>query len=112
MKRRHYLFLLSMMLFAGCTTTLPQNAFIANTFIGDEKERSTPTIGIAHGEDCQTMVLYVFPLGDNASAKRAMQRAMQKYEQTRFLADVSIETITYWKVGYAIRCVTVTGSAH
>ncbi len=87
-------------------------AFIAHTYVDDTTEKSSKELGEAYGESCQTRVLYLFPKGPVPSTSEALKAAKANHKGTTFLADVSIVDRTVWRIGYAQRCITVSGIAH
>jgi hypothetical protein len=69
-------------------------------------------LGSVEGRSCQTRVLYVFPSGDRPTTDEAMVNAKNMHDGTRFIADISIDDETEWKVGYSVKCIVVRATAY
>jgi hypothetical protein len=95
---------------AGCTTSL-HGSFVTSSYRGDTGGGNLQPKGRVRGESCQTKFLYVFPIGPELSTAKAIQAAKDKYEGTRYLADISIDDRTSWGVGYSVECITVDATA-
>jgi hypothetical protein len=59
-----------------------------------------------------TKVLYLFPVGPGPSTAEAIKSAREKYADTKFLTDVSIDDRTEWAFGYSVECITVEATAY
>ena len=80
--------------------------------MGSEEGAAGQPLGEVRTESCQTLALYVLPMGDAPSTRDAINAAKLVHPGTRYLADVSIGSITYWRVGYSIACVSVDATAY
>jgi len=86
--------------------------FVPNTYRGNYSEQGRQPLGPVRARSCQTRVLYLFPSGPGPSTEEALRRAINQYEGTGYLADVSIDNETDWGIGYARDCIEVTGTAY
>ena len=106
----------SMFLLSGCSTSL-HGSFIAQSYAnpGDSDHTDseiTAKIGSVEGRSCQTQPLYILALGDPATTDAAIKDAQNKIEETRFLADISIDDETAWSIGYSVQCIVVRATAY
>ena len=69
-------------------------------------------LGPVEGRSCQTGVLYIFPLGEAPTTAEAISNAKSVREDTGFIADISIDDVTRWGVGYLVKCVVVRATAY
>jgi len=100
-----------LILINGCSTSL-HGAFVATSYAGEFKHTAPEKLGPVEGRSCQTMFLYIFPQGNSPVTDEAIVNTKKAYEDTRFIADISIDDETNWKFGYSIRCVVVRATAY
>lgn len=104
--------LISLVFFcAGCATG-NHGTFSETTFFDKNKYSNFHELGDVRGESCQAIILYVFPYENPPSTMEALDDAMDEYDSTVFIGNVSIETRTEWLVGYSKVCTLVTGTAY
>jgi len=102
-------FAISAFFFLTACTTGFHGSFAPSTFIGSEDDANSEQIGRLKGQSCQTLVLYLFPVGLPPSTAEAIQSAKDQYEDTKYLTDISIDDRTEWGIGYSKKCITVEG---
>jgi hypothetical protein len=103
---------ISAFFFLSACTIGHHGSFAPNTYIGSGDGAKSEKIGPVKGQSCQTRVLYVFPYGSPPSTAEAIRSAMDQFEGTKYLSDVSIDDRTEWEIGYSRQCITVEGIAH
>lgn len=96
---------------AGCSTA-NNNDFITNTYIDNNKDIQGVYIGPTVGKSQQKWLFYLFPIGEAPSTHNAIENAMQKYSETKYLSDLSIDNRIAWKFGYYIQIINVQGDAY
>jgi hypothetical protein len=100
------------LLLNGCATSL-HGSFVAVSYTGDVKQLSdAEVLGQVEGRSCQTRPLYIFATGDPATTHGAIEDAKRVRENTAFIADISIDDETEWKIGYAVQCIVVRATAY
>ena len=110
-KRLNVALILLSALISACTTSL-HGSFVTNSYIGEDVEDNPVPLGPVESESCQTRILYLFASGAAPSTSDAIQAAKDQYEDTRYLADISIQEQTKWKFGYSIECISVSATAY
>ena len=103
--------LLFLLLFVACTTG-HHGTFVSSTYADAENGLGSNRIGPVKGQSCQKMILYLIPTGPPPSTAEALQDAKNQYEDTRYLADISIDDRTQWRLGYSWQCIIVEGQAY
>jgi len=95
----------------GCATALPGN-FVARSYVGELDYSSVTELGPVEGRSCQTRPLYIFASGDPASTHGAIEAAKSVFEETSFIADISIDDETRWGFAYSVQCIIVRATAY
>ena len=108
---KYYLLAVLTTLCAGCATG-HLGTFSETTFFDRSEYTNFRALGPVQGENCQTMVLYVFPYQSPPSTVEAMHDALAKYENAVFLGNVAVERHQKWLIGYSRICTMVTGTAY
>lgn len=98
-------------LVSACSTGDLQGSFIPHSYIDPNGNFRGELIGHVTGTSTQTLVLYVFPLGDAPSLDEAMDDAMGKLPGTNYLTDISIDDRTEWGIGYSKRIIDLDADA-
>ena len=102
---------LAILLLSACSTG-SHRSFETNTYVSGKDDTNSRQAGPVKGQSCQTMVLYLFPLGTAPSTAEAIQTAKKQYEGTKYLTDISIDDRTEWYFGYSIECISVEATAY
>ncbi len=105
------LFLISFGAISGCATRFA-GAFSDTTFVDENQYADFRRLGSVKGESCQTRILYILPRGEGPSTDKALANAKAVYEETVFLANLSIESGVQWKFFYSYQCIYVSGEAY
>lgn len=111
MNKIRVLFFIAAMLFLNSCATSNHGSFVPSTYKETHEEtvneKGTKVIGVSK----QTWFLYIFPMGNAPSTDEAISDAKSKIKDTKFLADLSIDDRTNWKVGYSEQLIEVKATA-
>lgn len=107
-----YFILILFPLLTGCSTA-KHGSFITSTYIQNkDMQDNIEELGPVKGSSCQTMMLYIFPMGPAPSTNEAVESAKNQHQGTKYITDITIDDRVEWKIGYSIQCITVEGTAH
>lgn len=106
-----FFILACLLLVSGCSTAL-HGSFIEQSYAGQDTSGTARELGHVEGRSCQTQPLYVLAIGEPATTDAAIKDAKAQLEQTRFLADISIDDETEWSIGYSVQCIIVRATAY
>jgi hypothetical protein len=95
----------------GCTTA-NHGAFATATYVEPKAKIEHQLLGGVVGESRQTWFLYVLPVGEAPSTRAAIADAKAQLSGTRYLADMSVDDRTLWKVGYSEQVIRVEADAY
>lgn len=113
-KTKTLIWLLTVLVLSGCSSAR-HGTFVSSTFKDSAENGKLPAdqfLGEVIGESSQTFLLYIFPLGEPPSTNAAITNAKSQYQDTRFLADVSIDDRIYWGLGYSKQIIQVEAKAY
>jgi hypothetical protein len=79
---------------------------------GEMERQAVIRLGPVEGRSCQTRVLYVFPSSNPPTTHEAITNAKDERESTSFIADISIDDETQWRIGYSVKCIIVRATAY
>jgi hypothetical protein len=96
---------------SGCSTSL-HGTFVAASYSSDVKHADAEVLGLVEGRSCQIRPLYIFVSGDPATTHDAIEDAKNVRAETSFIANISIDDETQWKLGYAVQCIVVRATAY
>ncbi|MBW7469511.1 hypothetical protein QQF73_11370 [Marinobacter sp. M216] len=99
------------LLLSACATRDMQGSFIPHSYIDPKGEFQGELIGHVSGTSSQTLVLYIFPVGDAPSLDEAMDDAMSKIPGTKYLTNISIDDRTVWGIGYSREIIELDADA-
>jgi len=113
-KTKTIIWLLALLVLTGCSSA-GHGTFVASTFTDSAetgKSAANEFLGEVISESSQTFLFYIFPLGEPPSTNAAILNAKSRYQDTRFLADVSIDDRIYWGLGYSKKTIQVDAKAY
>lgn len=95
----------------ACSTGGLHGSFIPSTYVDPNDDVKGEIIGHVKGVSSQTLVLYLFPLGESPSTDAAIDDAMGQVEGTKYLTDIAIDDRTYWGIGYSEQVIILDADA-
>lgn len=98
-------------LLSACSTSL-HGSFVTTSYAGEIERPVAAELGPGEGRSCQTQPLYVLAWGPQATTDSAIADAKSVHEDTRFIADISIDDETRWRFGYSVQCIVVRATAY
>jgi hypothetical protein len=111
MGRRTLFIIIALISLSSCTTAA-HGTFAKSTFLETNNKYQNIFVGKVVGESSQTYLLYLLPVGEAPSTSEALSDAESKIPGTKYLTNLSIDNITYWKFGYSIRVIKVEANAY
>ncbi len=98
-------------LLSACSTSL-HGSFVTTSYAGEIDQSGAAELGPVEGRSCQTQPLYLLAWGPEATTNSAIADAKSVHEDTRFIADISIDDETRWRFGYSVQCIVVRATAY
>ena len=106
-----WLYIFTVMVLSSCSAA-NHGTFVTSTFFKPSEESAQEFVGRVVGESSQTWFLYLFPIGEAPTTNGAISNAKASIEGTKYLADMSIDNRTSWKIGYSKQIIRVEASAY
>ena len=107
---KYVILLFVLILTAGCKTGT-HGTFVPSTYIEHKEKVENVSLGEVKGYSEQIWLLYFLPIGDSPSTKKAIEDAILKNKDAKYLSNVSIDDKIDWYFGYSKRVIKVEGDA-
>ena len=105
-----YIIPLFVLILTGCRTG-NHGTFVPSTYIEDKEKVENVSLGTVKGHSEQIWFFYILPIGDSPSTKEALEDALLKNKEAKYLSNVSIDDRIDWYVGYRKLVIKVEGDA-
>jgi len=105
------IFICLFVLISACSTSL-HGSFVTTSHVGPDGLQDAMELGVVEGRSCQTQPLYILAIGDQATTNMAIENAKNVFSDTSFIADISIDDETLWRIGYSVQCIVVHATAY